>query len=337
MSSNSELLEQLRMMEQQQQQQQPVQQNQDTRELMNMMMGMMQMMIKNQTTQNEIINNNNNTSVGLPRGVRITAPDVFRGERISAAVENWLYMLNNYFDLLTLDDHQKIAFAVNLLRDAALLWWKQLHDARSEYIPNTWAEFARSLRSEFKPSNAESLARQELALLKQTTNITEYVSKFRKIMMDLPNMHDSDAKFQFIQGLQYEAKLQVMMKEPSTLFEAYKQAEYFEMVQQDARGVSKFETFNNHSFGNNQVNNSGVMPMELDLVMSELNAIKQQFHRNNNYNNNNNNDRFKGRNQHDNNISCFYCNKPGHIKRHCRKRLAAIKELDQKQSGFHQM
>ncbi|CAO3644068.1 unnamed protein product [Cunninghamella blakesleeana] len=48
--------------------------------------------------------------------------------------------------------------------------------------------------------------------------------------MELPNMHDSDARFQFIQGLKYEARLQVMMKEPSTLFEAYKQAEYFEMT-----------------------------------------------------------------------------------------------------------
>ncbi|CAO3645899.1 unnamed protein product [Cunninghamella blakesleeana] len=337
MSSNTntnDLLDQLRMMEQQQQ---PVQQNQETRELMNMMMNMMQMMLKN---QNDIINNNNNNvGIGLPRGVRVNAPDVFRGERTSAAVENWLYMLNNYFDLLTLDDSQKIAFAVNLLRDAALLWWKQIHDSRSEYIPSTWSEFSRSLRSEFKPSNAESLARQELALLKQTTSITEYVSKFRKVMMDLPNMHDSDAKFQFIQGLQYEAKLQVMMKEPLTLFDAYKQAEYFEMVQQDARGMTKPETFNNqHQISSSQPNNNnGVMPMDLDLVMTELNAIKQQFNNNNRYHNNNNTDRFKGRNQRDTNINCFYCNKSGHIKRHCRKRLAAIKELDRKQSGFQHM
>lgn len=72
--------------------------------------------------------------------------------------------------------------------------------------------------------HAEYLARQDLSLLKQTGTISDYVAQFRKIMMDLPNMHDGDAKFHFLQGLQYEAKLQVMLKEPSTLLEAYKQA-----------------------------------------------------------------------------------------------------------------
>lgn len=74
--------------------------------------------------------------------------------------------------------------------------------------------------------------------------------------------------------------------------------------------------------------------MDLDIInmRAQLNAIQQQLNRprpqyHQSYNNNNDNRNNK-------NIVCFYCNKPGHVKRHCKKRMAAIKELDNKQRDF---
>lgn len=98
------------------------------------------------------------------------------------------------------------------------------------------------------------------------------------------------------------------------------------MVQQIARVTTKPDpfSFNNH-------NNNGVTPMGLDMlktVMTESNAIKQQMSHFGKY---------KDKTPRDNNITCFFCKKPGHIKRYCKKRIAAIKELDRNQQDSHNM
>lgn len=80
-----------------------------------------------------------------------------------------------------------------------------------------WGEFCHLLRNEFKPSNAEALARQQLQTIKQRGTISQYISSFRGVMRELPDMNDKDAVFQFLYGLMYEAKLQVMYKGAANL------------------------------------------------------------------------------------------------------------------------
>ncbi|KAG2173636.1 hypothetical protein INT43_005054 [Umbelopsis isabellina] len=50
-------------------------------------------------------------------------------------------------------------------------------------------------------------------------------------------MDAADATFHFVNGLEYKTKVQVMLREPRSLEKAYKQAEYFSLIQQTARGV----------------------------------------------------------------------------------------------------
>lgn len=61
----------------------------------------------------------------LPRGAHVTTPDTSRGTRTAAAVENWIYALTCYFELVGMNQKQSVSFAVNLLRDEASLWCQQ--------------------------------------------------------------------------------------------------------------------------------------------------------------------------------------------------------------------
>jgi hypothetical protein len=111
---------------------------------------------------------------------------------------------------------QCVSFAVNLLRDDASLWWQQYSQSPDTPGVEEFGDFCRLLRNEFKPSNAEALARQQLQTIHQTGTIAAYFSVFRGVMRELRDMNDMDAVFQFLQGLTYEARLQVTYKEPNT-------------------------------------------------------------------------------------------------------------------------
>lgn len=81
------------------------------------------------------------------------------------------------------------------------------------------------------------MARQHLQELKQTGPIRQYILAFRDIMLDLPDMYEQDAIHQFISGLQYDARLQVLLKDPSALSAAFNYGEAYEAAVERAKGV----------------------------------------------------------------------------------------------------
>lgn len=56
-------------------------------------------------------------------------------------------------------------------------------------------------------------------------------------MLDLQDMYEADAAYQFIQGLKYQARLQVLLKDPTSLPDAYNAAEAFVAAHERALGV----------------------------------------------------------------------------------------------------
>lgn len=249
--------------------------------------------------------------------IKPVKPDVFRGERSPGAVEAWLHTVEKYCQLTRLNDQEHVLFASTLLRDSAATWWRHLEKSIDENTgetkaPKDWIDFKDLFRKEFRPSNATQLARQRLEKLKQHNSIRDYIIEFRDIMLDLPDMFEEDAVHQFIQGLQYEPRLQVFLKTPTTLKQAYSAAEAYEAAVECARGVRDV-SFNNqrpgHSNrvgdfnfqGNNQETRStadGPTPMDLDAL----------------YNNRRNN---RGAGRRPGTIQCHNCQGYGHIARQC--------------------
>lgn len=253
---------------------------------------------------------------GLTSNIKPVKPDVFRGERSPGTIEAWLHTVEKYCELTRLNDQEHVLFASTLLRDSAATWWRHLENSIDENgeteAPKDWNDFKNLFRKEFRPSNATQMARQRLEKLKQYNSIREYIVEFRNVMLDLPDMFEEDAVHQFIQGLQYEPRLQVLLKTPTTLKAAYSAAEAYEAAVECAQGVRE-PSFNNtrHGYNNNPGNYhfqsstqatrstvDGPTPMDLDAL----------------YNNRRNN---RGYEKNSGTIQCHNCQGYGHIARQC--------------------
>lgn len=271
-------------------------------------MATLQQMLQEQRTQASAISKlqqeSNRAAAITPAGSHLASvvkpikPDVFRGERTAAGVEAWLYSLEKYAEFVGIDEDSMVTFAQTLLRDSAAVWWRQVETDMELETPTTWNEFKKVFRKEFKPDNAEQLARTKLGQLKQTGTIEAYIREFRTIMLELPNMDTKDAMHIFIQGLKYQARLQVHMRLPKTLNEAYAYAEAYETAQQSARGVfmsvpqqpSAGTPFGRNNISRTTISN-GPVPMELDAIRPSRKDTRK----------------------------CFRCGQQGHLKRNCPK------------------
>ncbi|KAG2213215.1 hypothetical protein INT45_005519 [Circinella minor] len=252
----------------------------------------------------------------LAKIIRPRQLDTFHSERMVQQVEAWLYSLEKYAEFVNIDDHQMVLFAVTLLCDGVATWWRGVEYDMMTLTPSTWSEFKHVFKYEFKPANAEQLARQRLQQLHQTGSVEQYVWEFHSLMPELPDMDTKDALFNFVQGLKYQCRLQVLMQKPFSLSEAYAYAEAYETAEQCAKVANRrptnFSPFNK-SFGqpSSSYVNQGPTPMDLD-------AIKPAGRR---YGGSSGGGSYNSRyNDGSNRVKCFKCGEQGHMRRDCKKR-----------------
>ena len=242
---------------------------------------MQAMLIQIQKQQEEIKNLRENSSRPYRNKIRPVQPDLFYGVRSPSVVEAWLHTVDKYGDCAELEDEERVTYASTLLRDGGATWWRHLEtaihpDDGSNQTPKTWREFQAAFRAEFKPRNSAQMARNKLRALTQagTSNgsIREYVTEFRNVMLDLPEMFDDDAMHEFICGLSYDARVQVLLNNPTSLVAAYNAAETFEAVHEYAAGIRSpnHSTKSSHPafrpLTNSSVQAVGPTPMELDVI-----------------------------------------------------------------------
>ena len=262
-------------------QEQPQQQQQQPSQEVQMLSTMQAMLQQLQQQQQEIKSLRENTRPHASK-IRPVQPDLFRGVRSSSVVEAWLHTVDKYGDCADLSDYERVTYASTLLRDGAATWWRHLEmtfhpDDGRDQTPKTWREFQIAFRAEFKPRNSAQIARNKLRALAQANTpsgtIREYVTEFRNIMLDLPDMFDDDAMHEFICGLSYDARVQVLLNNPTSLMAAYNAAETFESVHEYAAGVrsaGRSSTQVNRQFQSTfpQSQVAGPTPMELDALDS---------------------------------------------------------------------
>ena len=135
-------------------------------------------------------------------------------------------------------------------------------------------------------------------------------------MSELPDMDTKDALFNFVQGLKYQCRLQVLIQKPFSLSEAYAYAEAYETAEQCAKVSNRcppnFTPFNK-SFGqpSSSFGNQGPTPMDLDAIK----PAERQY-------GGSSGDRSYGGRYNDgiNRVKCFKCGERGHIRCDCKSR-----------------
>ena len=169
----------------------------------------------------------------LPPSVKVPYPANFYGSREDTdRLEQWLFAVEQYFAMTGMSgDSLQVPFAGSLLRGPAQAWYRTMF---SSSALSTWTDFLREIRSNFRPVNLTRHARDKLVKLVQDRGVQEYICAFRSIILDIPDMNQSEKIERFTRGLKPHIYREVMLKDPSSLDEAVKWAVAFDTANRAA-------------------------------------------------------------------------------------------------------
>ena len=127
-----------------------------------------------------------------------------------------------------------------------------------EKVPPTWEAFKLCVENEFAPKDSIVRTRDRLYKLKQRTSVAIYLAEFRNIVIDIPEISDSEKMARFTEGLKPHILLEVRKTSPHILEEAAK-------IAFDVDGAF-------HGAGYNSSFQSGPVPMEIWNVQRQYNG-----------------------------------------------------------------
>ena len=130
----------------------------------------------------------------------------FNGSTDPVEAEDWLKKFQRIFAYMKLEDHEKLACAVNQLEREALCWWEYVVMAEGEEN-TTWTFFVDSFREKYLGEAQLSGKIQEFMNLKQgKMTVTEYVTKFTELARFARTIVPTDdaRKRKFMLGLRVE-------------------------------------------------------------------------------------------------------------------------------------
>jgi len=124
----------------------------------------------------------------------------FTGTSFDEQVTLWLSNLDDYYDLLETEDHERLSATPLLLRGTAKIWWQGI---RGDFHTNngTWTDFKQAMISRFEDPNRVLNARDELARLRQTTSVIRYIEEFNVLRVKAGDVSEPEAIQRFRDGL----------------------------------------------------------------------------------------------------------------------------------------
>lgn len=122
----------------------------------------------------------------------------------------------------------------------------------------SWDSLCDSLRSQFAPISEVQLARDKLAVLKQTKGVNPYAYEFRRLILLLPVLPDAEYIDRFIRGLKIPVSREVTLREPTTLDEAIRIAERYDTMSWNFRDRQP-------SFRTSLPTSSATVPVPMDI------------------------------------------------------------------------
>src|SRR6201995_2063753 len=109
----------------------------------------------------------------------------------------------------------------------------QTHDRTGDGI--SWFDFQQSLISMFKPVNAKKIARDKLAMLKQTNSVAKYNFDFTQLCLEINDISESEKLDKYIRGLTDRIKVEVELAEPTALAQAMSKAQRIDNITYQSR------------------------------------------------------------------------------------------------------
>ena len=149
---------------------------------------------------------------------------------------------------------------MTLFRKKALIWVR----AKSEQLAS-WHDLCNQIKSVFAPVSEQQAARDRLGALRQLNTVSNFAAEFRRLILLLPELPESEKIDKFIRKLKPSIAKEVYLRDPQTLDEALRIAERCDMISWRLRGKpSNFPAFNNSN--NSSSGSNDTVPMEIGVT-----------------------------------------------------------------------
>ncbi|CAI7894309.1 unnamed protein product [Closterium sp. NIES-53] len=156
-------------------------------------------------------------------------------QRGGPTVQAWLFTMNVFFDAnYVLEDTAEIRYAVLLLRESAMDWWRVIVTKPMDYatlstregqtgpwapsyfveVPQyrTWDAWCEGLRARFEPIAASIAARQRLRTWHHIGSVQDYSSGFLALCERVGYMHEGERIDRYIGGLKHEIAQEIQLR-----------------------------------------------------------------------------------------------------------------------------
>ena len=107
----------------------------------------------------------------------------------------------------------------------------------------SWKDFKKELKKQFYPEHAERDARAKLHHLTQKGSIRDYVKEFSEALLEIPDSSEKNAFFNFMDGLNLRARMEIERRGAQDLATAMSIAEFL----LELKKIGKPESFKDKS------------------------------------------------------------------------------------------
>ena len=127
---------------------------------------------------------------------KVKKPESFNG---TGSVLSWTAHMANYLRLSS--DSEAFQIAVSYLEGNAHEWWLVFKDSAEGQSIRAWHTLRNALIQRFDTLNKRKVARDRLAVQKQTSNAASFNEEFQKIILNIPDISSEEQVDRYTRGL----------------------------------------------------------------------------------------------------------------------------------------
>ena len=241
-------------------------------------------------------------------------PMRYYGKKDHTIVEGWIAQVNSFFVFADARAPYVYHYLNTLFGGEAAIWFRY-HFPESVADTLQWETVRDALRGFFIPPNKDRRLQDEWARLHQISTVAEYISRFCNLVMQLPKQEQPMLVDKFIRGLKPKTRIELELKDPQTLDEAFRLADRYDAIVY--RKVFNNEISNFSKPSTRIEYEDGGEPMQLDVLHVNKNIKRKhqgtKLRENKSLQKLSDEDRIHLRSI----GACFKCRKTGHMAREC--------------------